>query len=190
MSITFQALQELVQREGFQYYVHPTDSQLIFGILGMLGTHHVSITLFEDGTFLQMRSVDSFYCPADHPRLGEVQTVLSALNTQYRAIKFAREPQQGEIVAFADHWIMDGTLTQEQLNRLLGQFLSKLDVGSHRIRVVIDTGCDPGEQPMDELAREVLAGRPEISPEMRESLEKIAAGQSAAPSPEADIEEL
>ena len=71
--------------------------------------------------------------------------VLGALNFRLRLAKFGWDESDGEIVCYADHWVMDGKVTQEQFSRILHNFLPAVDLSSPRIAKTMETGTDPGE---------------------------------------------
>jgi hypothetical protein len=59
--------------------------------------------------------------------------------------KFGWDESDGEIVVYADHWIMDGKVTQEQFSRMLHNYLPAVDLSYARITKAMETGKDPGE---------------------------------------------
>ena len=183
MSITFDALQQLVKREGLYYFVRPDLSQLIGGVAGMFGKYQLMMSLVDDGTFLQIRSFDNPCCPADHAHVARVLALLGELNSQHRFVKFGWDPTNGEIAAFADHWIMDNTLTQQQLNRMLGNYLPVVDMGYHRAKKIIETGQDPGQLGPDSHPGSDSG----IPPALRALMERVSAESGGS---DEDIDEL
>jgi hypothetical protein len=176
MAITFDELKDLMDKEKLRYFVDPKRPVLMFGISGMFGKYHVGISLFDDGNFFQIRSINNIFCPQKpkpHEHWAAVQTVIGELNTRYRLVKFAWDPSDGEVICYADLWLMDSRLTQKQLNRMLSNYFPALDMGSHRIQVTMDSGTDPGEQNPAEIAKS-LAGRGSGLPEpLRKLVEKL-----------------
>jgi len=75
----------------------------------MFGTYEVTLTLQSDGEFLQFRTQGYASCPTDHPHFAKVLATLGHLNFQRRLTKFGWDPNDGEIMAFADVWLMDAT---------------------------------------------------------------------------------
>jgi hypothetical protein len=86
-------------------------------------------------------------CPLTSPHLPALLRLLSDLNQGLRWIKFSLDPRDGEVCATGDMWIADGTVTQRQINRMLGNMVPCLDDALPRVQQVIQTGADPGEQP-------------------------------------------
>jgi len=53
------------------------------------------------------------------------------------------DPTDGEIVGYADLWLEDATLTQQQFGAMLGAFIPAIDLGHARIVTTMETGVDP-----------------------------------------------
>ncbi|NQT17810.1 MAG: YbjN domain-containing protein [Planctomycetes bacterium] len=173
MAITFEELQDLVKKEGLRFFVDPDDQRLMVGVTGMCGKFQLVISLYDDGVFLQVRSVNYLNCPPDHPALGEVLQAIADVNYQTRLVKFAWDRVDGEIVAYADAWLMDASLTQDQLHRILGNYVPAIDLQSYRLKKTMQEGKDPGRIDPATLAKELLKGDT-VSPEIRAILEEAA----------------
>jgi len=107
-------LRALFDKEGLRYFVDPQGPRLMFGVGGWSGSFQIMVALDLDGRFLQLRTMNYQWCRSDHANLTAVLRVIAAINYSTRFIKFAWDAGDGEIVAYADTWIMDGTLTQER----------------------------------------------------------------------------
>lgn len=187
MAITFDELKELVKREGLRFFVDPDEQRLMVGVSGMCGKFQLVLSLYDDGVFLQIRSVNYMYCPPDHPALHELLKAMSDANYQTRLVKFAWDRKDGEIVAYADLWIMDTKVTQEQLHRMLGNYVPAIDMQSYRFQRTLDEGQDPGRIDPADLVRELL-GSSSLPPEMRAILKQITEGGKGRKGD--DVEEL
>lgn len=189
MALTLEELQTMVRQGGLKFYVDPDRPRLMFGITGPHGTYQCVISLEVDGKFLQLRSVRYLFCPPDHPHLTAVLRALGALNYDKRLVKFGWDPSDGEIVVYADLWLMDNKLTQEQWEQMLQNYLAVLDLGYRRLAQVLQTGQDPGEEELGAVVQRLLGDRGLPGP-LRELLEelskKLAAGQLPAEEPEED----
>ena len=179
MALAFDELKKMVTREGLGVFVDPDQPRLMLGVSGMCGSFQLVISLYESGSFLQFRSVNYLYCPAEHPSLPELLKVLADINLQTRLVKFAWDSKDGEIVAYADMWLADGTLTQQQLNRMLGNYVPAIDLQYHRISKTLEEGVDPGRIDPAVLLKDLLKDET-LSPELRDLLE---------PRPESDEDE-
>ena len=173
MALTFDELKDLVKREGLRFFVDPDENRLMVGVSGMCGKFQLVISLYDEGVFLQIRSVNYLYCPPDHPALLELLKAIADVNYQTRLVKFAWDGSDGEIVAYADTWLMDSTLTQEQLHRMLGNYVPAIDLQSYRFQRTLKEGKDPGRIDPNALVGELLGGDT-LPPEIRAILEEAA----------------
>ncbi|NIN73238.1 MAG: hypothetical protein GTO46_15200 [Gemmatimonadetes bacterium] len=156
MALTLAKLEKLVEAEGMRFFRDPTRDALMTGAKGIAGHYQFMILLELEGQFLQFRTVNYQYCKADHKHLKAVLEVLGGLNYRLRLAKFGWDESDGEIVVYADHWIMDGTVTQEQFSRILHNYLPAVDLSNPRIAKTIETGNDPGELDPETILRMIL----------------------------------
>ena len=145
MALTMAQLEKLVEGEDMRYFRDPTRDALMLGAKGISGRYQFMMLLELEGQFLQFRTINYQTCTADHKHLKAVLQVLGALNYRLRLAKFGWDESDGEIVVYADHWIMDGKVTQEQFSRILHNYLPAVDLSYLRIAKTIETGEDPGE---------------------------------------------
>ena len=148
----FEQVKQLVEKEGLRYFVAPDREVLMIGMAGIFGNYQFVIPLELDGRFLQFRTLGYQSCPADHPHVDAVLRVLGELNYRARLTKFGWDPRDGEIVAYADVWLEDGTLTQQQFSTMLRSYVPLIDINHPRITKTIETGKDPGEVRPDDIA--------------------------------------
>ena len=128
-------------------------------------------------------------CPADHPHVAVVLRALAEINFQRRLVKFAWDPQDGELVAYADAWLMDGTLTQDQFQRMLDNFLPSIDECRARLEKAMDTGADPGPESPEEMMKRLAGGEGELLEAMKKVLDKLKGGKKD-PSPDPESPEI
>jgi len=172
MSMTLDELKTILDQEGLKYFVDPKRPVVMLGARGLFGSFHCVIRLDNDGQFLQFRTVSYMYCPADHPNIAAVLRLLASLNYRLRMVKFGWDPSDGEIVVYADCWLVDSGITRQQFSRMMTSYLPTLDIFSDRIRKVIDTGDDPGDPGPDALMAALLGGQ-SLPPELRELLARL-----------------
>ena len=144
MALTFDALQAIMKVEGIRYFVDPNQPVVLFTMGGPHGTFQITISVQDDGRFLQMRTYGLLECPATHPNLAVVLRALASANCNRRFVKLGWDQNDGEIMAYGDLWVVDGTVTQEQFSRMVGNFFSTVDLEYERLRQTRDTGRDPG----------------------------------------------
>ena len=145
MALSFDQLQDLMKGEGLHYFMAPDRPAVRFSVAGVFGKFDLVIHLQEDGRFLQFRTLNYAECPAAHPHLFQVLKLLGLVNYQKRLLKLGWDPASGDIIAYADLWVMDGQVTQEQFHRMLHNFVPGIDTSQVRIRATLETGNDPGE---------------------------------------------
>lgn len=143
MPLTMEQLKSRVERQDLRYFVDPHQPMLLLDVQGANGTYRFLISLQDDGQFLQFRTVGYLTCTADNPHLPEVFKVLGVVNYENRLVKYGWDSSDGEIAAYADVWIMDGTLTDGQFARVLQNFVPIIDSDFVRIKTAADTGRDP-----------------------------------------------
>jgi hypothetical protein len=146
-------LKKLAEGENLKYFVAPDAPTLLMNIGGFNGTHQIVIPLELDGRFLQFRTVGYLSCPADDPHLEAVLRVLGQLDYQLRVTKFGWDPNDGEIVGYADMWLEDSKVTQQQFSGTIHTFFAGIDLNKPRIAKTIETGTDPGEFDPNDLRR-------------------------------------
>ncbi|MGD2215755.1 MAG: YbjN domain-containing protein [Gemmatimonadales bacterium] len=156
MALKLAELEKLVEAEDMRYFRDPTRDALMLGAKGISGRYQFVILLELDGQFLQFRTINYQYCTANHKHLNAVLQVLGALNYRLRLAKFGWDESDGEIVVYADHWIMDGKVTQEQFSRMLHNYLPAVDLSNPRIAKTMETGEDPGELDPQQILAMIL----------------------------------
>jgi hypothetical protein len=139
MAIQLSHLQEIFKQFGWTCFTDTERSALLFSIRGNAGVFQIVAHLAAEGGLLQLRTLNLAACPASHAHCPALLRLLGVLNYRLRLIKFAWD-EDGEVCAFADAIIADGTLSYEQAHHLFGMFLGNLDTGFAQIQSVIQSG--------------------------------------------------
>jgi Putative bacterial sensory transduction regulator len=160
MSMTLDDLKELFEKQGVTYFVAPDPARpaILATFQGVNGAYQVITHLEVDGTFVQLRTINWLHCPAGHKAVGEVLKAVGDENYQRRLVKIGWDPTDGELVAYADVWVEDGKLTQQQFSRMLSVYLPVMDMAYGRLKKTIDTGHDPGMLSVEDAIRGYLEG--------------------------------
>lgn len=187
MAMTFPELQEVVKKSGLKFYVDPDRPKLMFGASGLNGNYQCVISLEVEGQFVQIRSINFLTCPGDHPHLLEILKIIGEINFQKRLVKLGWDPSDGEIMAYADIWLMDNKLTAKQWERMLENYLPTLDFAYHRLKQTLDTGQDPGEEKPEDVLDRILGGGG-LPPALQELVGKLK--KKLAGDPDEDQEEI
>jgi hypothetical protein len=143
VTITLDELKSLADRQGLKYFLAPDRPAIAMGFTGLNGSYQVLMMVELDGRFIQFRTLGYGHCPSGHPHLEAVLRVLGALDYKLRLTKFGWDPTDGEIVGYADLWLEDARLTQQQFTTMLNAFLPAIDMGHVRIAKTLETGVDP-----------------------------------------------
>ena len=156
MALTLDGLKTLLEAVQLQYFIAPDRPNVMLHIQGTFGRYQILILLECNGEFVQFRTIGYLNCPADHRHLSEVLKAIGAMNYIRRLVKFGWDAADGELVAFADLWLMDSTLTLGQFHRMLDNYIGVADQACARISLIMETGKDPGDLPPEEMMREML----------------------------------
>lgn len=143
MTISVDQLTSLVKAEGLNFFVDPSRPAILLNFNGHNGAYMMVMLVELDGRFMQFRTIGYGSCPANHAHVDAVLGVLLEMDYRLRLTKFGWDPNDGEIVAYADLWLEDATLTQKQLAAMLRAFLPAIDLGRARINATMATGVDP-----------------------------------------------
>jgi len=146
MALSMKGLRKILDALKLRYFLHPDRPAVLMGVNCNHGTYQILISLQDDGQFLQLRSTSYLECPEGHRHLPAVLRALTALNLRNRFAKFAWDPRDGEILAYGDTWVVDSTITKDQLHRIIGNLVPAIDAAHPRIVKTIETGKDPGDQ--------------------------------------------
>jgi hypothetical protein len=170
MALTLDQLRRLCDQAQFRYFVDPARPTLLANVDGLAGRYQFVMQLELDGQFLQFRTMSYAHCGPSHQHHGALLRLLGDLNYHLRFVKFGWDPSDGEVVAYADTWLMDAGLTQRQFDRILGTYLPSLDRNYARIAQVVQTGDDPGPIDVTELLKSADQSREGIADRLRKLL--------------------
>src|SRR5262249_25601103 len=98
---------------------------------------------------------------------------------QYKLVKFAFDPSDGEVVAYIDVFLVDAQLTKAQFERCLNVLRNVVMPACNRFKSIVSTGHDPGDK---EASTERLDALMQLLQELAE-----AGPPDAAPSPKAPV---
>ena len=176
-------VRKLLDRAGFHYFLSPDREAVMVGVAGLNGRYQFVVNLQADGNFLQFRSVGFLSCAASSPCLTTVLKAMADINYSIRGVKMGWDEHDGELVLYADLWVLDGAVTDRQFGQTMFGFMQVLDVAFVRFSRILATGKDPGNESPEQILKKLLAGgAPEgHPPDVAELLKKAVAGKGAAP---------
>jgi hypothetical protein len=177
MAMTLDDLRGLLDEEGLKYYLASDKPAIMANFGGLFGRYQVLMVLELDNTFLQFRTIGYLNCEVGHDSLAEVLKVVGALNYRTRLVKWGWDPSDGEIVAYADAWLVDNKLTLQQIRRMIGNYVSAVDMAYKRLEETIETGEDPGEIDPQALIADAMQKKGSgLPPAMKKLLDKLGRG--------------
>ena len=189
MALSFDQLKDMMNKEGLQYFVHASEPSIMFAAGGANGSYQFVMSLAHDGQFFQLRTLNYLHCPAEHRSLPAVLQALASVNYDKRLLKFGWGGNTGEVVAYADAWLMDGTLTQAQLNRILANYASVVDLSFPRLRAALETGKDANE-PAPAAPPVATAGPGGLPSALQKLLDRLAGGEKKKEAKKDSIDEI
>lgn len=173
MALTMDQLKRLLEAQDLHYFLDPRRDAILLGASGLFGKYQSVIILEDEGRVLQFRSLGYLHCPPSNPNLLVVLKALGEVNYRYRGIKFGWDPNDGEITAYSDLWIQDGTITQDQFARMVQVFFSGIDMNYMRIGQAIETGRDPGDLDPADIPREIEKRGSSLPQALQELIKKL-----------------
>ncbi len=191
MTITFEQLKDILDKEGLKYFEDSRESRILLGMGGMHGRFEIMISLIDSGAFLQFRTLRYLECRPGHENVPAMLKVITELNLRMRLVKFCWDAGDGEVLAYADMWLVDNTLTQKQFSRMMSNLMPAIDLNVRRLRETIETGQDPGPVTPEQAARDALAaGGGGLPPALRAALEKIQEKKGGAKKDDEEVDDL
>lgn len=149
MSVSMDQIREIFDADEVHYFLDPQQTALLAMFDGNYGTYQLVFEIAPDleGRFLQMRAMNFGHCRRDHPHSRLFLEILASVNNNLRTVKFGWDPRDGEIAAYADFWLEDAVVTEDQFRTVLGVLLRSMDVMKWRLDAALAHGKDPGERP-------------------------------------------
>ncbi len=96
----------------------------------------VSVTC--NGHFLMLRARDLMTVPTHHARRLEVLEAVATANHTYRFVKFAIDPEDGEVTASGELWRFEDALSMEDFDGLQHQVLEVVKSWVPVVRDIVD----------------------------------------------------
>lgn len=169
MAVTIFDIKNLLNGLGKRYFSNDDHDMIMLPCRCGSRTVHVVLQLQNDGRFLQLISSDFTLAAKDAPNAGAVFEEMLAMNFETKFIKIGRDPSDSKVVGYGDLWVEDGELTEQQLDRMLGNFVSGMSEAQQRLEAAAATGKTARDRQFDELmancVAEFEANKPETPPD-------------------------
>ena len=117
MAVTMDTLREGIEVEGIRIFQHEDDALLV-PIHRQGQMFHLEIECMEEGGYVR-GYIPWFMKIEDTPFRERVLVRLLRLNGEYKILKFAYDDNDGEVCVSVEIPVEDGTLTREQLHRMM-----------------------------------------------------------------------
>jgi Putative bacterial sensory transduction regulator len=146
MATTLEHVKMLLDNLGHTYYSNDGLDRLM-----MPFDHDNKVVVFflvleHGGSFLQLRSVGLNVVPDDFPNTKALMEEMLQLNYENKFVKLSRDATDGEVFGYGDLWLEDSELTEQQLNRMLRNFVSCMAESLGRLALVAATGKSTRER--------------------------------------------
>lgn len=117
MAVTMDTLRDGIEVEGIRIFQHEDDALLV-PIHRQGQMFHLEIERMEEGGYVR-GYIPWFMKIEDTPFRERVLVRLLRLNGEYKILKFAYDDDDGEVCVSVEIPVEDGTLTREQLHRMM-----------------------------------------------------------------------
>jgi len=142
VAITQRDLIKLVEEAGLAYADGP-EGTLLFRVEAEGEQLNMVLDRPSEGKIVQFRTLNMLNAPAGGHR-PVLLRALATSNDRLKLVKFAIDPDDGEVCAYIDVVLGDGRLTGGQFTRCV-QALQQLVIRAMvRFRKILATGDDPG----------------------------------------------
>jgi hypothetical protein len=146
MPISLPEIVELVKKIGWKHEVQADGN---FVLLGFSLKHHVDldgdkhvmigIECHNDGVYVQV-AAQRVYNLANCKYKGATLAALAELAFRTRSLQCEYDPSDGEVRYSVDTWVLDNTLTANQLEMMVRILVDLLEEYEPVIRTAMDTG--------------------------------------------------
>lgn len=143
---TFDLIKRNLKARDVHFYESPEHSELlaVFPIAGR--RVEVRVIVEERGDFLLIRAGHLFQCQSSHLRFKEVAEVLLAANHEFRFVKAALDPSDGEVIVSGESWVRGGSLNDRSFETM---FHAVVSVTEKIIKRVDDALGKDGRSPFE-----------------------------------------
>lgn len=141
MSFSNADLRQVLRSKELSFVDNPSSDGVVVPV--PYEDENLLVAIEAEGMIVQFRSVQ---LATDEGRTHrrELLTTLLDWNHQGKVLKWAYDDSDGEVVAYADMFIGQGTMTEQQVMRCLAAFLLAAK-RRDRVRTILSSGRDPGD---------------------------------------------
>ncbi len=152
MGATLEQIAEYLDNRGWTYHLESEESRIITGVRAdNVENFLIIVQLDEGGEFFKIFAPQVLSGIHDHPYKEAILQTMLCISWETKMLQWEYDPSDGEIRAIIEFPLEDSLLTEKQFNRCLAGLVQIVDdVAMPRLKGVLETGVDPGEQDMGE----------------------------------------
>lgn len=175
MATTLNAIAQRLENRQWQYEIDHQSQTVITGVrTSSIPQLLIFIRLKENGEYVQFLAPQLCHLK-DNLFKGVAYQTLLHISYSEPLIRFATDPNDGEICASVELPLEDANLTQRQFDRCLDELIHLIDLETMpRLNRVLATGHDTGKvNPIEYLYHAAMGDRIGVSFEFRRSAEML-----------------
>lgn len=171
MGASLQQIADYLDNRAWQYEVDPEHHRIITGVQAEnLESFPIVIQLDEDGEFFKLFAPKVLSGISNHPYKESILQTMLCISWETKMLQWEYDPTDGEIRAIIEFPLEDSLLTERQFNRCLSGLIQIVDdIAMPRLKTVMETGTDPGDE---DIGERLLLTLQEEAPGLLDLLEK------------------
>lgn len=171
MGASLQQITDYLDKRAWQYEVDPEHHRIITGVQAEnLESFPIVIQLDEDGEFFKLFAPKILSGISNHPYKESILQTMLCISWETKMLQWEYDPTDGEIRAIIEFPLEDSQLTERQFNRCLSGLIQIVDdIAMPRLKTVMETGTDPGDE---DIGERLLLTLQEEAPGLLDLLEK------------------
>lgn len=152
MAATLEQIAGYLDERGWQYEVDRENTRIITGVYAdHIENFLIVIQLDENGEFFKLFAPQVLSGIQNHPYKDAILQTMLCISWETKMLQWEYDPSDGEIRAIIEFPLEDSQLTERQFNRCLSGLIQIVDdVAMPRLKQVMETGQDPGDEDMGE----------------------------------------
>ncbi len=171
MGTSLEQIADYLDNRGWKYELDEESSRIITGVQAEnLENFLIVIQLDENGEFFKVFAPQVLAEINNHPYKEAILQTMLCISWETKMLQWEYDPSDGEIRAIVEFPLEDSMLTERQFNRCLSGLIQIVDdIAMPRLRAVMETGRDPGNE---DIGERLLLTLQEEAPGLLDLLEK------------------
>ncbi|MBD1904179.1 hypothetical protein NDI37_21240 [Funiculus sociatus GB2-A5] len=171
MGTTLQQIANYLDTQGWKYHIDEEAYRILTGVQAEnVEEFLIVVQLDEEGEFFKLFAPQVIAGVKDHPYKEAILQTMLCISWETKMLQWEYDPTDGEIRAIIEFPLEDSILTERQFHRCLAGLVQIVDnVAVPRLKEVMETGVDPGDQ---EMGERLLLTLQEEAPGLLQMLEK------------------